>query len=153
MKKNIFLIVLLSFLTACTQTPSNSSYTSSSSSHSNDSTDSTSSSLSTEIFNNISEAKLGTMGNHFIIKGVVAQLTYSYDGPVGMYVVDNTGSMYVYGGVSNMSNIKVGNTIIADGNIDYYISQQEKPAGDEIGYQGGQQLRANSRGSGLPPVL
>ncbi len=144
MKKNIFLIVLLSFLTACTQTPSNSSYTSSSSSHSNDSTDSTSSSLSAEIFNNISEAKLGTMGNHFIIKGVVAQLTYSYDGPVGMYVVDNTGSMYVYGGVSNMSNIKVGNTIIADGNIDYYISQQEKPAGDEIGYQGGQQLRANT---------
>lgn len=100
MKKNIFLIVLLSFLTACTQTPSNSSYTSSSSSHSNDSTDSTSSSLSAEIFNNISEAKLGTMGNHFIIKGVVAQLTYSYDGPVGMYVVDNTGSMYVYGGVT-----------------------------------------------------
>lgn len=140
MKKIVLPLILLGVLASC------GGHVSSSSSESTSSNPS-SSSTSEEIVNkysDIADAKKGSKGDHFIIKGIVAQLTYGYDGPIGMYLVDETGSMYVYAGTSKMEGIKVGNEVSVEGNIDYYISQQESGAGQEIGYDGAQQIAAET---------
>ena len=82
--------------------------------------------------------------------GVVAQFTYGYNtatssnGKVGLYLVDNTSSMYVYCGHNTITNVEVGQQVFVQGVIDAYISQQEASQGEEIGYYGAQQIRATT---------
>jgi hypothetical protein len=91
----------------------------------------------------IADAKKGVKGDYFYIYGIIAQFTYGYDGKVGFYIVDNTSSMYVYKG-SGLENLKIGNAVLVNGEIDYFISQQEAGAGAEIGYLGAQQIKADN---------
>ena len=60
-----------------------------------------------------------------------------------MYLVDNTSSMYIYCG-SGLDNVKIGDAVLVNGSIDYFISQQEAGAGAEIGYLGAQQIKADN---------
>lgn len=98
----------------------------------------------------IADAKKGTEADKFNIYGIVAQFAYGYDSekgmdtPVGFYIVDNTSSMYVYTGYGVLDGIAIGNAVLVSGEIAYFISQPEASAGEEIGYFGAQQLKAES---------
>jgi hypothetical protein len=51
--------------------------------------------------------------------------------------------MYIYTGAGAISNLKIGQTVLVNGSITYFISQQEAGAGAEIGYNGAQQIAAD----------
>ena len=96
----------------------------------------------------LADAKQGKKGNYYYVYGIVAQFTYGYgsgssgNAKVGFYLVDNTSSMYIYCG-SGLENVQIGNAVLVNGTIDYFISQQEAGAGAEIGYLGAQQIKAD----------
>ena len=96
---------------------------------------------------NLADAKKFDSNEFLYAFGVVAQFTYGYgdDGieKVGFYLVDNTSSMYVYAGAGNIKNVEIGYTVLVNGSIKHFISQQEAGAGAEIGYKGAQQISAD----------
>ena len=98
---------------------------------------------------NLIDAKKGQKGDYFYVYGIVSQFTYGYSSggsghaKVGFYLVDNTSSMYIYCG-SGLDNVKIGDAVLVNGSIDYFISQQEAGAGAEIGYLGAQQIKADN---------
>lgn len=95
----------------------------------------------------LEDAKKLKKGDFLYAFGVVAQFTYGYgdngNEKVGFYLVDNTSSMYVYAGVGNLINVDIGDTVLVNGSITYFISQAESGAGQEIGYDGAQQIAAD----------
>lgn len=70
------------------------------------------------------------------LSGVVAQITYAF-GPVpnGFYLVDNTGSIYIYG-TETAGQVKVGNTVTVIGEKTYYVAEKEQANANKYGYKG-----------------
>lgn len=99
---------------------------------------------------NLIDAKKLEKDDSLAVFGVVAQFTYGYNsstsanGKIGLYLVDNTSSMYVYCGHNKINDVQIGQQLFIEGVIDAYISQQEAGRGEEIGYYGAQQIRATS---------
>ena len=88
----------------------------------------------------IAEAREANVGEKFIIEGVVARITYANPMiPNGFYVVDETGSIYVYG--EDAYSVKIGNTVKLAGTKDYYILADEQNLAAKYGYKGCCQLK------------
>jgi len=86
------------------------------------------------------EARNKEAGNKLIIEGVVAKLTYADKMvPNGAFIVDATGSIYVYG-IDFASQIKVGNKVKVAGTKTYYIYDKEIDYAEKFGYKGACQL-------------
>ena len=84
----------------------------------------------------ISEARTDVSGTKVKLTGVVARITYAFGMvPNGFYLVDNTGSIYVYGKDAS-ANVKIGNTVTVIGEKTYYILDTEISAANKHGYQG-----------------
>lgn len=89
---------------------------------------------------NISEARNATKGTLIKTSGVVAKILYA-DGmkAIGVFLVDNTQSIYVYSDeVAN--SVKVGNTITIVGEKDYYVLSSEQSSADKFSYKGCNQI-------------
>ena len=88
----------------------------------------------------IAEARSAKKGELIKISGVVAKHTYATGmAKNGVYIVDETGSIYVYG--KDLANtVKVGNTVTIAGEKDYYILETESTPAGKWGYTGCNQL-------------
>ena len=76
------------------------------------------------------------------LTGVVAQITYAFGQvPNGFYLVDNTGSIYVYGS-ETAGQVKVGNTVTIIGEKTYYVAEKEQSAAEKHGYKGCCQIQS-----------
>lgn len=72
--------------------------------------------------------------------GVVAFITrtqsMNYN---GFYLVDGTGSIFVYGGMSALQ-VKVGNQVTVIGEVEHYVYEKEAVYAAQLGYQGAIQI-------------
>lgn len=70
------------------------------------------------------------------LTGVVAQMTYANGKiPNGFYLVDETGSIYIYGS-KTAGLVKVGNTVTIIGEKTYYVAESEQSNANKFGYKG-----------------
>ncbi len=75
------------------------------------------------------------------ISGVVAQITYANGmKPNGFYLVDETGSIYVYGGDAT-AQVREGNKVTLIGEKTYYVLETEQYSADKYGYKGCNQIQ------------
>ncbi|MDY2574997.1 MAG: hypothetical protein SOW55_03365, partial [Bacilli bacterium] len=86
------------------------------------------------------EARSKEKGAKVKLTGVVASITYA-NGliPNGLYLVDNTSSIYVYGR-DIAGQVKVGNTITIVGEKDYYVLETEQSNAAKFNYKGANQI-------------
>ena len=88
----------------------------------------------------VAETREANVGEKFVIEGVVARITYANPMiPNGFYVVDGTGSIYVYGEAAQ--SVQIGNTVKVAGTKDYYILADEQNLAAKYGYKGCCQLK------------
>ena len=88
----------------------------------------------------IAEARAAEKGELVKVDGVVAQITYANGmKPSGVYLVDETQSIYVYD-VDLAGRAKVGNTVTILAEKDYWILEKEQAAAQKHGYNGCNQL-------------
>lgn len=89
----------------------------------------------------VNDARTLETGAKVKLTGVVAQITYAFGQvPNGFYLVDNTGSIYVYG--SEVSgNVKIGNTVTLIGEKTYYVAEKEQSNAEKHGYKGCNQIQ------------
>ena len=88
----------------------------------------------------VADAREANIGENLVIEGVVARITYAEPMiPNGFYVVDGTGSIYVYG--EDAQSVKIGNTVKLAGTKDYYVLATEQNAAQKYGYKGCCQLK------------
>lgn len=74
------------------------------------------------------------------VDGVVAKITYAFgQKPSGYYLVDDTGSIYVYD-ADSAQRVKEGNTVTVLGVKTYWILEAEQEAAKKFGYKGCCQL-------------
>ena len=84
----------------------------------------------------IASAREAKKEEKVLLSGVVAQITYAFGQvPSGFYLVDNTGSIYVYG-KEITGNVKVGNTVTIVGTKTYYVLADEQENAIKHGYTG-----------------
>ena len=84
----------------------------------------------------ISEARELVATEKVKLTGVVAGITYANGKiPNGFYLVDKTGSIYIYGS-ETAGNVKVGNTVTIIGEKTYYIAEKEQSNANKYGYKG-----------------
>ena len=89
----------------------------------------------------IAAARDAKEGDKVKVTGVVATITYAFGMvPNGVYLIDNTGAIYVYGG-DVAAQVTVGNTITVAAEKTYYINPDESGFADKYGYQGALQLQ------------
>ena len=89
----------------------------------------------------IKVARDAEVGNKVKLTGVVAQITYANGMvPNGFYLVDNTGSIYIYG-TDAASSVQEGNTVTVIGEKTYYVLATEQTNADKFGYKGCCQLQ------------
>ena len=88
----------------------------------------------------VEEAREAAVGTKLSVTGVVAAITYSNGKiPSGVYLVDNTQSIYVYS-ADIAQRVKVGNTIKVLGTRDNWILETESNNANKFGYKGCCQL-------------
>ena len=88
----------------------------------------------------IAEARAADKGDLVKVEGVVAQITYATGlKPSGVYIVDETNSIYVYD-VDLAGRAAVGNTVTILAEKDYWILETEQSSADKHGYTGCNQL-------------
>ena len=88
----------------------------------------------------IADARAKEEGELIILEGVVAQITYANGKkPSGVMLVDETGSIYVYG-ADVAGNAQVGNKIKVAGVKDFWILDTETYNAAKYGYEGCNQL-------------
>ena len=88
----------------------------------------------------IAAAREAATGTKLKVTGVVAQITYAFGmNPNGFYLVDETGSIYVFGNVAQQ--VSVGNKITIAAEKTYYILEDEKGSAAKYGYEGACQLQ------------
>lgn len=139
MKKGLLALLILGLLTACSPSGGNPP-------------DEGGIKIPTDVgeITSLEDAKKLAKNDSLQAYGVVAQFTYGYNkntssnAKVGLYLVDNTSSMYVYCGHDTINNVQIGQEVLVKGSIDAYISEQEASKGQEIGYLGAQQIKAES---------
>lgn len=84
----------------------------------------------------INEVRELEVGTKVKVTGVVAQITYAFGfNPNGIYLVDETGSIYVYG-MEVAGVVEIGNEVTLIGSKTYYILEDEKPGAAKFGYKG-----------------
>lgn len=89
----------------------------------------------------ISEIRELEKGELVRASGVVAKITYANGmNPNGFYLVDNTGSTYVYG-ASVTASVRVGNKVTIIGEKTYYVLDTEQYSADKYGYLGCNQIQ------------
>lgn len=88
----------------------------------------------------ISDARNADEGAKVKVDGVVARITYANGMiPSGFYLIDETGSIYVYDS-ELAARVKEGNQITMLGTKDYWILDDEQSNADKFGYKGCNQL-------------
>jgi len=88
----------------------------------------------------IVDARKTEKGAKVKVRGVVAQITYASGmSPNGIYLVDNTNSIYVYNN-EVAASVSVGNTITIVAEKDWWILEDEAAAAQKQGYKGCNQL-------------
>ncbi|MBR2891979.1 MAG: hypothetical protein IKC22_06385 [Bacilli bacterium] len=84
----------------------------------------------------ISEVRDLNLGELVKVTGVVAQVTYAFGyNPNGIYLVDETGSIYVYG-AEVAGTVEIGNEVTIIGSKTYYVLESEQGNADKFGYKG-----------------
>ncbi|MBR2320937.1 MAG: hypothetical protein IKA57_02240 [Clostridia bacterium] len=100
----------------------------------------------------IEEARIADVGAMVKVEGVVAQITYANGmKPSGVYLVDNTNSIYVYDN-DIAGQVSVGNKITVLASKTYWVLEKEQSAASKHGYKGCNQLEeaylvANDKGT------
>ncbi len=88
----------------------------------------------------IEDARTAAKGALVKVDGVVARITYASGmKPNGVYLVDETQSIYVYD-VNFASMVSIGNTVTILAEKDYWILEDEQGSASKFGYQGCNQL-------------
>ena len=88
----------------------------------------------------IAAARSAAKGTKVKITGVVAKITKGQHYNInGLYLVDATGSIYVYGG-DVAGQVAEGNTITVAGETDLFIADKEQNIAAQIGYKGAIQV-------------
>ena len=88
----------------------------------------------------IADAREAEIGTKIKIDGVVARITYANGMiPVGVYLVDETQSIYVYDG-DIAGRVAIGNKITVLGSKAYWILENEQNSAQKFGYKGCCQL-------------
>ena len=88
----------------------------------------------------IAEARAAAIGTKVKVSGVVAAITYATGmKPIGFVLVDNTQSIYVYGGDATQQ-VAVGNKVELAASKTYWVLDKEKDNADKFGYMGCNQL-------------
>lgn len=88
----------------------------------------------------IADAREAEVGTKIKIDGVVARITYANGKiPMGVYIVDETQSIYVYDG-DIAGRVAIGNKITVLGAKAYWILDTEKSSAQKFGYKGCCQL-------------
>ena len=96
--------------------------------------------LSTYTQATIKEAREAAVGTKVRVSGVVAAITYANGmKPIGFVLVDNTQSIYVYGGDATQQ-VKVGNKVELAASKTYWILGDEQANAERFGYKGCNQL-------------
>lgn len=89
----------------------------------------------------IASTRAASVGKKVKLTGVVSTVTqtqqFSYN---GFYLIDGTGSIFVYGGESAV-HVKPGNTVTVVGELDHYIADSEASYAAQYGYQGAIQIK------------
>ena len=94
------------------------------------------------VYKTVLDARNAEKGSRVELTGVVAQITYAFGMvPDGFFLVDNTGSIYVYG-KDVAAEVKVGNTVAITGNKTYYVLDSEMPNAEKYGYLGCNQIES-----------
>ena len=89
---------------------------------------------------NIADARNAEKGALIKVDGVVARITYSTGmKPNGVYIVDETQSIYVYD-ANFAATANIGNTVTILAEKDYWILEKEQSYADKFGYKGCNQL-------------
>lgn len=88
----------------------------------------------------IAEARAAAIGTKVKVSGVVAAITYATGmKPIGFVLVDNTQSIYVYGGDATQQ-VAVGNKVELAASKTYWVLGDEQGLADKFGYKGCNQL-------------
>lgn len=88
----------------------------------------------------IAEARNAAVGTKAKVTGTIAtRLLGQKNNPNGVYLVDKTGSIYIYGGAIAI-RAKEGNTVTIVGEVDHFIAQKEESYANQFGYQGAIQI-------------
>ncbi len=89
----------------------------------------------------INEVRLAEVDSKVIVSGVVAYVTYASGmKPNGLYLVDETGSIYIYG-LEVAGRVKIGDKVKIAGSKTLYILDSEKEYAATYGYQGSIQIQ------------
>lgn len=89
---------------------------------------------------NIADARTAEKGARVKVDGVVARITYAFGmKPSGVYLVDETQSIYVYD-ADLASSVSIGNTVTILAEKDYWILEDEQNSANKFGYKGCNQL-------------
>lgn len=90
----------------------------------------------------VNDARLKADDSLVKVSGTVAKITYASGmKPNGIYLVDNTNSIYVYDANGSItSEVNVGNNITLYGKKTHYILEKEQAAAAKYGYKGCNQL-------------
>ena len=89
----------------------------------------------------VKEARSAAKDTKVKLTGVVAFITFANGfKPNGFYLVDNTGSIYVYGG-DVAQQVTVGNTVTIAAEKTYYILDSEINNAQKFGYEGACQVQ------------
>ena len=88
----------------------------------------------------IAQAREAAEGDGVKVDGVVARITYAFGQvPCGVYLVDETQSIYVYDG-DLAARVEIGNQITILGSKTYWVLDSEQANATEFGYNGCCQL-------------
>lgn len=89
----------------------------------------------------VKESRLAAEGTKMKLTGVVATITNAFGmNPNGFYLVDNTGSIYVYGS-DVAQQVTVGNIVTIAAEKTYYINPDEATNAAKFGYEGACQVQ------------
>jgi len=90
----------------------------------------------------VSEARTAEAGTKLQLEGVVAFITNANGFiPNGFYLVDETGSIYVYGS-NTAQQVQVGNKVKVAAEKTYYVNPDESYYASQYGYQGACQMQS-----------
>ncbi len=88
----------------------------------------------------VADAREAAVGTKIKVDGVVAQITYANGRiPMGVFLVDNTQSIYIYDG-DLAGRVSIGDTVTVLGSKAYWILDTEQSNAEKFGYKGCCQL-------------
>lgn len=94
------------------------------------------------VYKTVSDARSASVGSRVELTGVVARITYAFGMvPDGFFLVDNSGSIYIYG-KDVAAEVSIGNTVTISGSKTYYVLDSEKANAEKYGYLGCNQIES-----------